>query len=194
MHLDLITNQSLGFLGAGLGGERLSSTAHLVTVEGTDAEGRHCSTLLGVGHLHRADGHQNHKECRVFDKRGRCRRRWFIPRSGINGHHLQQPFQFGYLYTHFFYTMQRSAPYRMTATTGEFCIASAQDSTDCESAQYVSSLARDPLGDSLILALGVNDCEAKIIRVPLEQVGRMLRTLPGEMSCRPTVRPRSTSL
>jgi len=100
---------------------------------------------------------------------------------------LQQRFQFGYLYTHFFYTLQDRPPYHMTGTTGEFCIGSAQDAGDCESAQFVSGMVADDASgiSKLLLTFGVNDCEAKLGHIPLAQVGRMLRALPGETVCQP---------
>ena len=186
--LELTTNQSVGFLKEGLGGTRLSATSHLVMVKGVDPAGRPCSTLLGVGHLHRADGRRNNKACLEFvPEKGWCRRWALKPLAGINGHHLQQEFQFGYLYTHFFYTVQPLAPHRMTATTGEFCIGAAQDAADCESAQFISGMAVDPAGEKLLLTFGVNDCEAKFGAVPLRQVGRMLSALPGDTAsvCQP---------
>lgn len=185
--LELRTNQSLKFLEDGLGGKRLSSTTHLVAVQGTDADGRPCSTLLGVGHLHRADGHQNRWACIKYGPKGGCRRKALKPIAGVNGHHLQQRFQFGYLYTHFFYTLQDRPPYHMTGTTGEFCIGSAQDAGDCESAQFVSGMVADDASgiSKLLLTFGVNDCEAKLGHIRLAQVGRMLRALPGETVCQP---------
>jgi len=190
VELELRTNQSLGFLRKGLGGKRLSSTTHLVAVQGTDPDGRPCSALLGVGHLHRADGHQNNWVCIEFAPNGFCRKKAVKPTAGVNGHHLQQRFQFGYLYTHFFYTLQDRAPYHIIATSGEFCIGSAQDAGDCESAQFVSGMVADASGEKLLLAFGVNDCEAKFGHVVLPQVGRMLHALPGESVCRPhSMRP-----
>ena len=190
VELELRTNQSLGFLHEGLGGKRLSSTTHLVAVQGTGPDGQPCSTLLGVGHLHRADGHQNSWVCIKSAPNGFCRKKAVKPIAGANGHHLQQRFQFGYLYTHFFYTLQDQPPYHMTGTTGEFCIGSAQDAGDCESAQFVSGMVADASGEKLLLAFGINDCEAKFGHVVLSQVDRMLHALPGESVCRPhSVRP-----
>ena len=93
--------------------------------------------------------------------------------------------EFGYFYTHLFYMLQDRPPYHMTATTGEFCIGAAQDAGDCESAQFVSGMVADASGEKLLLAFGVNDCEAKLGHVMLPQVGRMLHALPGESVCRP---------
>ena len=73
--------------------------------------------LLGVGHLHRYDGHQNHKACKAFTPKGWCRKKTLQPLAGIDGHHVQQEFQFGYFYTHFFYTVQSAAPHRRCPQT-----------------------------------------------------------------------------
>lgn len=187
---ELVYNQSLGLFSdsvfAGRGGgssgggsgplPRLSPTAHLIRVHGTRAaDGRPCHVLLGVGHLHRAEGRKNHQGCHV----GRCKSRFW---HSSNGWHRRQPFEFGYLYTHFFYTLAPTHPHRLTATTGELCIGAAQDATDCESTQFVSGVA--PFGPAtsgkLLLAFGVNDCEAKAGVVALARVGAMLSALPGE--------------
>ena len=51
----------------------------------------------------------------------------------------------------------------------------------------MSGIASHPSGDHLLLTFGVNDCEAKMGLVELQQIGQMLRALPGEESalCRP---------
>ena len=177
---ELVTNQSFGlFSDSVLGGgplPRLSPTAHLIRVHGSRAaDGRPCHALLGVGHLHRGEGRKNHQGCHA----GQCKSRFWY---SSNGWHRRQPFEFGYLYTHFFYTLAPTRPHRLTATTGELCIGAAQDGTDCESTQFVSGVA--PFGASasgkLLLAFGVNDCEAKAGVVALARVGAMLSVLPGE--------------
>lgn len=185
--LRLVSNHTHDYLRQGLDGARLSSTSHLVAFDGTDAAGQPCQGLLGVGHLHRADGHHNHKVCAVWRKQ-RCTRRKALERVGINGHHLQQNFQFGYLYTHFFYTLEGQSPYRMVAMGGEFCIASSQDAADCESAQFVSGMALHPDGKRVLLTFGVNDCEAKMGLIALSHIKRILQPLPGVTEgsvCRP---------
>jgi len=74
---------------------------------------------------------------------------------------------------HFFYMLEPDPPFRMVATSGEFCVGSQQDADDCESIQFVSGLApRAPLEADgacpssfapvhLLIAYGVNDCEAR---------------------------------
>ena len=94
------------------------------------------------------------------------------------------PFQFGFRYTHFWYTMQPRPPFRMLSTSEEFCIASAQDSSDCESVQFVSGIVLDAgraRGEERVLmSMGINDCEAKLAHMPLADVWSMLRPLEGE--------------
>ena len=92
---------------------------------------------------------------------------------------------------HFFYVLEPDPPFRMVATSGEFCVGSQQDEDDCESIQFVSGLApRAPLeadGASpnsfapvhLLIAYGVNDCEARVGSLPLEQIWRSLVPLDG---------------
>ena len=96
-----------------------------------------------------------------------------------------------YRYTHFFYTLESVPPFRVLATSSEFCIGAAQDATDCESVQFVSGLALEANGtsgarsaggggggDSLLLSYGINDCEAKLARMSMEQVWSMLLPIP----------------
>ena len=111
------------------------------------------------------------------------------------------PFQFGYRYTHFFYTMSPHPPFRLLATSSEFCLASAQDASDCESVQFISGIELEATGadksnrtegrrmrnaDTLLMSYGINDCEAKLARMPLSAVLQMLKPLTGERAvCTP---------
>ena len=174
LQLSLVANQTFDVLGTGLGARRISPTAHLLRIEGKRRDGSRCQALLGVGHLHRGDGAKNHKGCHE----GHCKARFW---HSSNGWHARQPFQFGYLYTHFFYTLHDRAPHRITATTGEFCIGAAQDTADCESTQFISGIEHFGAGrDRLLLTFGVNDCEAKVGVVALRRIVHMLRAMPGE--------------
>ena len=85
----------------------------------------------------------------------------------------------GFQYTHFLYALEPHAPFRVIATSREFCVAAEQDTSDCESIQFVSGLAVAPGGSTLLLSYGVNDCEAKVSKMPLERVWRMLQPLRG---------------
>ena len=158
-------------LAAGIG-LRLSQTAHLVPIRSAE-----CRAYLGVGHMHRgaADADQ---------------RAWSRAAYGY-GPRPNRTFRWGYDYMHFFYVLEPDPPFRMVATSGEFCVGSQQDEDDCESIQFVSGLApRAPLeadGASpnsfapvhLLIAYGVNDCEARVGSLPLEQIWRSLVPLDG---------------
>ena len=94
----------------------------------------------------------------------------------------QTPFQFGYRYTHFWYTMQPQPPYRILATSAEFCLSSFQDRHDCESVQFISGMTLDAADNtSVLLSYGINDCEAKIARMSLRDVWAMMHPLEGEL-------------
>ena len=119
------------------------------------------------------------------------------------------PFQWGFQYTHFFYALEARAPFRVVATSGEFCLEAAQQPGDCESIQFVSgiSLAQEapaaaagvdgPIradgSGTLLLSYGVNDCEAKVGRIVLARILDMLEPLSDTESCltSPGMRPRS---
>ena len=105
--------------------------------------------LVGVGHLHR--GH----------------------RDTLMGRPLPRKLAyFGHHYTHFFYALDAAPPFAVRAVSGEWCIG------DCELIQYVSGMARTDGGggEELLLSFGVNDCEARVARLPLAEVRRMLVT------------------
>ena len=105
--------------------------------------------LVGVGHLHR--GH----------------------RDTLMGRPLPRKLAyFGHHYTHFFYALDAAPPFAVRAVSGEWCIG------DCEVIQYVSGMARTGGGggEELLLSFGVNDCEARVARLPLAEVRRMLVT------------------
>ena len=73
----------------------------------------------------------------------------------------------------------------MIATSREFCLPSEQDSADCESIQFISGLnlvSSEPASTEssmLLISYGVNDCEAKVARLPLQRALGMLNALPG---------------
>ena len=107
----------------------------------------------------------------------------------------EQPFAFGYEYSHFWYLLSARPPHRLIGASSEFCLGSAQDPTACESVQFLSSLtvlrggdsSRGGSGDgdqpagnrSLLLGFGINDCEAKTGTIAVDRVWRMLRPIPS---------------
>ena len=158
-NLELLANHTPGSALAVPGGHAISSTSHLVR----SARGRgDCTLLVGVGHLHRSAG-----DCKAFSvcNPGRYRR-------------SASAFRWGSQYTHFFYALEARAPFRMLATSNEFCLAASEDGTDCESVQFVSGLALNAEGD-FVLSFGVNDCEAKVGVVARERVWRSLQPMPS---------------
>ena len=98
------------------------------------------------------------------------------------------PFQFGFRYSHFFYTMMPHPPFRILATSNEFCIGSAQDARDCESVQFISGIEVEHAADDaangaeerLLMSYGINDCEARLAKMSMSHVWAMLRPLKGE--------------
>ena len=101
---------------------------------------------------------------------------WGAPsESGLK---RKQPFVFGFRYTHFWYTLQPKPPFGVLAASHEFCIASPQDPQDCESVQFVSGLEKHPNG-SVLMAYGVNDCEARVATMSLSKIWKMLKPLDG---------------
>jgi len=96
--------------------------------------------LLGIGHIHRK-WNRSIKEKMTKD-----------------GHH----------YTHSFFALSADPPYEFKLVSREFCFASPYvDAThDCEVVQFASGmLLRD---DKLVISYGVNDCESRILEIPLE--------------------------
>lgn len=101
------------------------------------------------------------------------------------------------------YVLEPRPPFGLLAASAEFCLASAHDPADCESVQFVSGLelatpqavrahvpnrtraAASPTEEpTLMLAYGVNDCEARVGFLPLGRVWAALRPLtPGGRRC-----------
>ena len=83
----------------------------------------------------------------------------------------RQPFAFGFRYTHFWYALDAKPPFAIVGASPEFCLASPQDAAECESVQFISGLAHEAApgtanhsgGPTLLLAYGVNDCEARVM-------------------------------
>ena len=90
------------------------------------------------------------------------------------------PFQFGFQYSHFLYTMQPRPPFRMLATSQEFCIASVQDPNDCESVQFISGVEYEPSTSSVLLSYGINDCEARVAKLPIAKLWEMMQPIKAE--------------
>ena len=202
--LDMVGNSSHAELSkAAIGGHRLSTTSNLVRV----VRGK-CTVYLGVGHVHRSEGELNKRMAMVDDEendaasglnatelqaRARARRRRRRQKKqglslgannssdGVSTAAEAPAFMWGFQYTHFLYALEPQAPFRVIATSREFCLASQQEVSDCESIQFVSGIthaAGSP--ETLLLSYGVNDCEAKVGRLSLERAWAMLTPLGGQ--------------
>ena len=99
----------------------------------------------------------------------------------------RQPFAFGFRYTHFWYALDAKPPFAIVGASPEFCLASPQDAAECESVQFISGLAHEAApgtanhsgGPTLLLAYGVNDCEARVASIPVQKVWSMLEARPA---------------
>ena len=84
-------------------------------------------------------------------------------------------FKFGHHYTHFFYALSPVPPHTLIATSGEFCIASAQDPRDCESVQFVSGLELVAISNLSMGAAGSVGLTRYRPLTSLEEKGRFRR-------------------
>ena len=167
--LSLLHNHSARLLkGIAHAAGRRSHTTNLIRVRFRSSRGTQCVALLGVGHIHRSDGVRN---------------------GGAS-----PPFFFGADYDHFFFASSPVPPFEPLAVSRDFCLGAANKNgrADCERVQFVSGLAIERrrgnastwgLADSeepaLLLSYGANDCEARVARIAVERVWRMLTPLPG---------------
>ena len=81
--------------------------------------------------------------------------------------------RFGHHYTHAFYTVNVHEPYRLTGLSPEFVLPSVHDAQDAEIIQFASGLELD--GQRLVIAYGINDCEAAVAQVSLKTVQGLIR-------------------
>lgn len=170
-HSVLVENMSAALQGRA----RMSTTANLVRIARDVPGGRRCEAYLGVGHLHRGASAENDVG-------------WFRATSG-HGERPNATFRWAHRYTHFFYTLQPRAPFRLLGTSGEWCIQSRQNPHDCESVQFVSGLAPGPRPSELVVSFGVNDCEAKVAVLDLARVWALLLPFTEDTASCETLRP-----
>jgi hypothetical protein len=132
----------------------LSGTSPLVRVR---ARGRRL--LLGIGHVHHT-----------------------LPRRQSRSSQIRA--YFGSEYMHFWFALDRSPPHALLAHSAEWCLPSrdpqhanrtgegggggAPVRLRCDVVQFVTGLELAQRGDSLILAWGVNDCEARFATYALQ--------------------------
>jgi hypothetical protein len=83
------------------------------------------------------------------------------------------PSWYGTRYAQYFFLMDDQPPFRVRKVSRGFCIPSLtpQSIDTCEIIQFVGSIIRDPSDPTMLLiAYGVNDCEAAVVPVPLDAV------------------------
>lgn len=107
-------------------------------------------SFLGVSHFHK--GWSDSVESFNINKK-----------AGTYGHH----------YTHFFFTLSKEEPFKLTSMSPEWCIPSDHDSQDCEVIQFVNGMQRD--NQSIVLTYGVMDKYGYIAKVNLSTVLSSLR-------------------
>ena len=78
-------------------------------------------------------------------------------------------------YTHLFFALFGQPPFNVQALTQEFCFESQQMSGACERIQFASSLTR--VADELHIGYGVEDCEAYVTVLSLNQTLQLLRPI-----------------
>lgn len=66
-----------------------------------------------------------------------------------------------------FLLAEGAAPFRVLAQSPPWCFPSPTDASRCESIQFVVSMIFSEDGSELLLGYGVNDCDARVQRVPL---------------------------
>ena len=76
----------------------------------------------------------------------------------------------GHHYTHSFFTLSVD-DFKLKSVSFEFCFASPYfniEPLDCEVVQFVSGMVLRQKDEMLIISYGVNDCESRIIEIPLQ--------------------------
>lgn len=77
----------------------------------------------------------------------------------------------GSSYTHRFFIMSSEAPFEMKRVSQHFCFQDPDGR--CESVQFVMSLLH-LTGDRVLISLGVNDCESRLVTMPINDILKML--------------------
>ena len=163
-----------------------SLTTNLVRIS-RGPPARPCVALLGIGHVHRSEGRLTQDGDLTRRQQRRQHARMTPRRRNLHGAlPSAAPFVFGADYDHYFFTHHPRPPFEPLGVSDDFCLSSAQDAHDCERVQFVSGLTgvvmtdsnRTPT-DSLLLAFGVNDCEARVGRISFAQVWGLLRPIAG---------------
>jgi hypothetical protein len=99
--------------------------------------------------------------------------------------------RFGHHYTHTLFTVSAEPPFALKTLSQEFVLQSPHHPDDAEIIQFASGL--EIAGDKLIIAYGVNDCEAGVMQIEWETLLGILQPVePGTQVLdymRPLARP-----
>jgi hypothetical protein len=80
--------------------------------------------------------------------------------------------RFGHHYTHAFYTVRKD---ELVGLSPEFLLPSKYDADDGEVIQFLSGLEYDAPRNEVVIAYGINDCEAAVEVVDLQVILQLLR-------------------
>jgi hypothetical protein len=103
--------------------------------------------------------------------------------------------RFGSTYFHYFILTEADPPWRVLAQSAAWCLPSASNHRRCETIQFVtaailSSEEATNISSSsrqLILGFGVNDCDARVQHLPLQEVIEFARQ--GTIDVGPLLKP-----
>jgi hypothetical protein len=87
---------------------------------------------------------------------------------------------YGHHYTHAWFTISAQAPFSLQQLSAEFVLESPSRPGDAEVIQFATGLERVSIEkeDLLVVAYGINDCEAAVKYIPMNQVQASLRNVP----------------
>jgi hypothetical protein len=92
--------------------------------------------------------------------------------------------RFGHHYTHAFYTVSSdstsldASTFWLSGLSSEFVLPAIHAPDNAEIIQFVSGLEYNPETKQVILAYGINDCEAAVTTLDLSTVQAMLKSVP----------------
>jgi hypothetical protein len=89
--------------------------------------------------------------------------------------------KFGHHYTHAFFTISAVPPFALKRLSPEFVLEAPNQKIrmDAEMIQFASGLELLSKDNLFAIAYGINDCEAAVITISVQQVNEMLRPIVG---------------
>ena len=83
--------------------------------------------------------------------------------------------RYGSVYVHTFLIADAAPPWKVVAQSPEWCIPAFSNPERCETIQFVTTAILSANGTELVLGYGVNDCDSRVLRLPLAQVLKLAR-------------------